>query len=451
MQLRDLLPLAMGNLMRARGRVALTGIGVAIGTAALVILVALGAGMRRLSTEFTSGSPLTEIHFNPRADYRIVEGAEIDGLASEMPPSRCRYLGDGEPVVDAALRHRIADLPGVSWVAVYEMLLGTADIAYAHLRGQAGIRGVTPELLEQLELEAARGTLELRSGEAVVGAEFAASLYDPRRNAAAQAGGALLRPAAPPPDLLGELLTLTLTTLGRDGELLHRTVRVRVVGVLAPRGWAHDQMVYLAEHDVVTFNHWMHGHRAGARRDPARQGYTGVVVKADDLQSVVGVEEALQEMGFGLYTERRQLEEWASFFTGLQLFLGGIGAISLLVAAFGISNTMLMAIHERTREIGLMKAIGASNRAVVAVFLTESAGIGLVGGLAGVVVGGVILGAMSLGGHVAIAGLPTAGVVLPLWLPAFAVLFACVIGTLSGALPARRAARLAPLTALKTE
>jgi len=451
MHLHDLLPLAMGNLKRARGRVALTGIGVAIGTAALVILVSLGAGMRRLGTEFTSGSPLTEIHFNPRADYRIVEGAEIDGLASEMPPSRCGWAGDGEPFVDEALRRRIAALPGVSWVAVYEMLLGTADVAYAHLRGQAGVRGVTPELLGKMELDAAQGTLELRSGEAVVGAEFAASLYDPRRHAATQAGAGLLRPVPPPPDLLGELLSLTFTTLGRDGQVLQRTVRVRVVGVLAPRGWAHDQMLYLAEHDVVTFNHWMHGHRAGTRRDPARQGYTGVVIKVDDLQSVVGVEEALQEMGFGLYTERRQLEEWSSFFTALQVFLGGIGAISLLVAAFGISNTMLMAIHERTQEIGLMKAIGASNRAVVAVFLTESAGIGLLGGVAGVAVGVGVVGAMGLGGRVSIAGLPTAGTVLPLWLPVFAVLFACGIGTLSGALPARRAARLAPLVALKTE
>lgn len=112
---------------------------------------------------------------------------------------------------------------------------------------------------------------------------------------------------------------------------------------------------------------------------------------------------------------------------------------------------MLMAIHERTQEIGLMKAIGASNRAVVAVFLTESAGIGLLGGVAGVAVGVGVVGAMGLGGRVSIAGLPTAGTVLPLWLPVFAVLFACGIGTLSGALPARRAARLAPLVALKTE
>ncbi len=452
MGLRDVLLLAMSNLRRTRSRVLLTALGVLIGTASLVVLVSLGAGLQRLSTEFTSGSPLTEIHMNPHTRYRMVQGAELDGLAAEVPPSRCGSRIEDLPVVDTAMRAEFAGLPGVSWVAVYETLLGTAEIEYGSLRGYGSIRGGSSSLLTQLGLEAAQGSLALERGTAVVGADFAASLFDPaqRRADTGSRPGAVVTSVSPP-DLLGKRLLLRLTTLGSDGELIENTIRIRVVGVLAPKGWLYDQGIFLSERDVVALNTWMHGGRAGLRRDPGRQGYTGVVIKAVDLPSVVAIEEALHARGFPVYTERKQLEEWMDFFTVLQLFLGGIGAISLFVAAFGTSNTMLMAIHERTQEIGLMKAIGASNRAVRLIFLAESAGIGCLGGVGGALVGLLFSLLLSLGGSIQIAGLPAAGVYTPPWLLGFAVLFAGVVGVISGTYPAHRAAKLVPIVALKCE
>ncbi len=444
----DLLPLVVSNLRRMKGRVLLTALGVVIGTAALLVLISLGAGLQRLSSEFTSGSDLTEIHLNMHTRYRIVQGAELAGMASEAPPSRCGSPLDDQPVVDEPMREQFAALPGVKEVAVYETLLGSAEIEYGKLRGSSVIRGVEPALFPQLGLQAERGTLALNRGEAVVGAAFAAALYDPaERNPDARREAA----ESAPPDLLGEPLTLRLSTLDVDGALIERSVRVRVVGVLAPRGWRYDDGLFLLERDVVELNNWMHARRAGQRRDPARQGYTGVVIQAQDLESTLQVEESLHALGFPVYTERQQLEEWTAFFGALQLFLGGIGAISLLVAAFGISNTMLMAIHERTQEIGLMKAIGATNRAVIAIFLAESAGIGLLGGLGGALVGSGINLLLGLGGTIRLAGLPTAASYTPPWLPPFSVLFAGLVGVLSGSYPARHAARLVPIVALKHE
>jgi putative ABC transport system permease protein len=443
----DLVRLVWGNLRRMKGRVALTAVGVVIGTTSLVVLVSLGAGLQRLSTDFTSGSPLTEIHLNPHTHYRIVQGAELAGMVSDAPATRCGSRMDDLPVVDSAMRDRFAALPGVSWVGVYETLLGTSDIIYGNLRGYAIARGVELDLFRRLDLEVARGTTDMQRGEVVIGAGFAASLFDPVQRARGLPAGQ----GAPPPDLLGERLTLQLTTLSADGTLVQRSIHVRVVGVLAPKGWMYDEGLFLPERDVIELNNWIHARRAGQRRDPARQGYTGVVVKVGDLSEVAAVEEALYALGFPVYTERRQLEEWASFFTTLQVFLGGIGAISLLVAAFGIANTMGMAVHERTREIGLMKALGASNRAVLAVFLTESAGIGVAGGLGGIALGFGLILLLNLRGSTGIAGLPAAKAVAPLWLPFFAVLFAGFIGVLSGTYPARRAAGLVPLVALKFE
>ncbi len=447
MNLGDLLPLAWSNLRRMRGRVVLTALGVLIGTASLVILISLGAGLERLSTDFTSGSPLTEIHLNPHTRYRIVEGAELAGMTSDVPPTRCGSILDNMPVVDAPMRDRFAALPGVSWVAVYESLLGTSEVMVGKLRGFAAAHGIEPDLFAQLGLEIASGTSEMHRGEVVIGAGFSAALYDP----AERARGIQTDSGVAAPDLLGEMLTLQLTTVAADGTLIQKSFRFRVIGVLAPKGWMYDEALYMPERDVIELNSWMHGRRAGQRRDPARQGYSGVVLKVGDLADVVAVEEGLRELGFPVYTERQQLEEWSSFFTALQIFLGGMGTISLLVAAFGISNTMGMAVHERTQEIGLMKALGAPNRAVVTIFLAESAGIGLVGGLGGVASGlGVVL-LLNLRGSTSIAGLPAAAAVVPIWLPLSAFLFAGLVGVLSGTYPARRAASLVPIVALKYE
>ncbi len=148
-----------------------------------------------------------------------------------------------------------------------------------------------------------------------------------------------------------------------------------------------------------------------------------------------------------------------SFYVILQVIFGGVGAIALLVAAIGIANTMAMAILERTREIGLMKAIGATNRDVLSIFLGEAAGIGFIGGLGGVVLGwsaGQIINVLAmayLAGQSAETGAPPPSVAVytPVWLPVFTLVFATVIGLLSGLYPALRAATLIPVNALKYE
>jgi putative ABC transport system permease protein len=155
------------------------------------------------------------------------------------------------------------------------------------------------------------------------------------------------------------------------------------------------------------------------------------------------------------------LGEINQFFVVVQAILGGIGAVALLVAAFGIANTMTMAIYERTREIGLMKAIGATNQDVMSVFLAEAGGIGFLGGLGGVL---LALGLNAVINLLAQMLLPQGGGIFgsqqgesfslaytPLWLPIFAITFATLIGIGSGIYPAIRAAALNPIQALKYE
>jgi putative ABC transport system permease protein len=147
-----------------------------------------------------------------------------------------------------------------------------------------------------------------------------------------------------------------------------------------------------------------------------------------------------------------------SFYKVLQVVFGGVGAIALLVAAIGIANTMTMSILERTREIGLMKAVGATNRDVLAIFLGEAAGIGFLGGLGGVIIGWLagqglnVIAIVYLASRAGQGGAPpSVAVYTPAWLPLFALIFSTIIGMISGLYPALRAATMIPVMALKYE
>jgi putative ABC transport system permease protein len=259
-----------------------------------------------------------------------------------------------------------------------------------------------------------------------------------------------------PPDLYDQTIQLVLIKWDPvDGTEIRKTVKLKIVGVLEETRGESDWSVYIPLDDLTKYNEWAMGRRINRNRD----GYNQVTVKVENVDQVLGISEQITQLGYQAYTPQSFVEGINSFFLILQVIFGGVGAIALLVAAIGIANTMAMAILERTREIGLMKAIGATNRDVLSIFLGEAAGIGFVGGVGGVVLGwsaGQIINVLAvayLAGQAAQQGSPppTSAVTTPLWLPVFAIIFSTLIGLLSGLYPALRAATMVPVTALKYE
>ena len=158
---------------------------------------------------------------------------------------------------------------------------------------------------------------------------------------------------------------------------------------------------------------------------------------------------------FSISSSQNLLDTVSSMLESTSLFLFGIAAISLLVGAIGIANTMFMSILERTRQIGILKALGTTNFEIMKLFLSESAILGLSGGVFGVLLGFVASGVISsLGIQIASAGARGGGTFSALITPdlvIFALGFSMLIGIVSGVIPARRASKLQPTTALRYE
>ena len=447
MKTLDLVRLILGNLSRRKARVALTAIGVVIGTAAVVILVSLAIGLQRNANEQLYGiGDLTQIQVSPA--YEMMEGGMVvqgvggggGGMGIPGEPQPARLL------TNSAL-DEIRGIPGVASVIPREYLMTGVLVKYQKLEGGVSIIGVdTPDLAE-LGLEATEGTTELGRGTVVIGGMVPNNFYDPR-----------IRPGQeppPPPQLYGQQIQVTVLKWDSQGNEIRKNFSLRVAGVLKETRGESDWTVYFPLEQVKALNEWSMGRRINYNKD----GYGQVVVKVQDVEQVLDISEQITDMGFQAFTPQSFVQGINNFYVILQFIFGGVGAIALLVAAIGIANTMAMSILERTREIGLMKAVGATNRDVLAIFLGEAAGIGFIGGFGGVIIGWLAGQAINVIAIVYLANQagqqggipPSVAVYTPFWLPLFALIFSTIIGMISGLYPALRAATMIPVMALKYE
>ena len=437
----DLISIIIDNLGRRKTRVALTAVGVIIGTAAIVVLVSLAIGLQKNATQQLYGiGNLTQIDVYPNYEEVMMSSPYGGGGG-----------GYGVPSVQTLITNdtidQLSSIPGVVSVVPRDYIQGGSVIKVNRLETYAGIIGVGTEDLSYLGVDLQGGDYALDKGLAIIGSMIPSQFYNPQWRPGQE--------PPTPPDLLGQTVKLDLIKYDQEGNEIRKSLPIRIGGILQEAKGEADYSVYMSLDDVTKFNEWILGRRINRNRD----GYNQLVVNVESVDQVLDISDQISQLGYQAFTPQSYVQGINSFFLILQVIFGGVGAIALLVAAIGIANTMAMAILERTREIGLMKAVGATNRDVLSIFLGEAAGIGFIGGLGGILLGwsaGQVINVLALSylaGQSAQQGgpPPSTAVITPLWLPIFALIFATLIGILSGLYPALRAATMVPVTALKYE
>ena len=397
MKARDLLNLAASALLRARRRTLLSLSGVAIGTAAVLLLTALGEGARVYVEQQFS---LLGSNF-----VAVVPGrAETQGAL----PGAGRAPND--LTIDDALALKM-EIPGITYLA--PLAVGNDTVSYRERSRQISLFGSTKDMQVIRDVKLTEG-------------EFLPEMPWDRGAPVAVLGAKVAKELFPNMSPLGAPL--------RVGDW-----RMRVIGVLEAKG-THmgmdmDEVVFAPVATVMQMFDQTTLFRIAMHVSPQ-------VVPAEVGDEIVRLlAERHGEEDVTIMTQDAVMGSLNAILGVLTLALTGIAAISLTVAGIGIMNVMLVSVSERTGEIGLMKAVGARPRQVLALFVTEAALLASAGGLVGIILGE---GAVRVTAFL----YPAFPAQTPGWAIAAAVLVAFLVGVVFGVLPARRAVRLDPVVAL---
>jgi putative ABC transport system permease protein len=453
MRLADTLHLALRNLREAKLRTALTSLGVAIGIASLVGMVSFGVAMQ----DQVLGNLLRSGVFDSITVTAAQRAGGQRGRRGGNPTDRvrgaldsARQAGPRVPLDDAALK-TFAAIPDVR--EVFPDVRVPVEVSYGDFSEFTGATGVPMSARGQgvfQRISFGQFFANETDDSCLLSLEFATRVTDGK-----------------PESLVGKNVTFGYAAAsapgasetGVPGVNLQRSERpFRVVGIVerqagpSPGGAMFAAvMIPLAkarEMGVADLS----GPQALLRHLSDQRVYTTVTVKVNRAQDTEAVEKKIKDLGFNAFSIADLLESQKKAFILLDLLLGLVGSIALTVASLGIVNTMVMSILERTREIGVMKAIGGGDADVRKIFLVEASLIGLLGGVFGIALGWTVGRVINVGAnyYLQTQGVPPANLFLiPWWLLAGAMGFALLVSLVAGSFPAMRAARLDPIQALR--
>ena len=460
MKIPDLTELALRNLRESLLRNSLTTVGISVGVASLVAMLSLGIGLQQMASRRLVKSGLFDT-------IVVTSRRELRGMGREE--ERTGPAPGESRVLDEAARTEIERMPNVA--EAYPDIRFATELRFEDKPHLTMVSALPESAKTNDAFDGMQGSFfsSNAAAEAVLQKSFAEELLGktPALGAAEPSVSDLAKP------LLGKELTMryaqratssaapaaTDDISGAAYSVVSREQKLKIVGVadLDPesmRGPTRAKVflpLKLAES--------LHVMQPTDLREIARAAsdqpvYSSISVRVKNPAQIQGVEDAIKKMGFTAFSILDASRGLRQFFAVLYAFLGIFGSLALMVASIGIVNTLVMAILERRREIGIMKAIGASDGDVKKLFFAEAGAMGILGGLVGVALGWTIGEVINLGTNVYLKrqSLPPEHFwSVPWWLVGGAILFAFVVSMVSGLYPAGRAARLDPVQALRYE
>lgn len=456
MRIIDLLRMSSSNLFRRKLRTLLTILGVIIGTASIVVMVSLGLGLNKSTMEeIENNGGLTTINV-----YANENGYYDGSMNAGEQGGEIKRLND--EVVQI-----IKEIPGVSIASpVLQISVLARQGAY---ESYLNLQGMSIDALEKLDIPLAQGRLPEEGNqelELVFGNRCLSDFYNSKTGSYPYYETGEL----PSVDLINKPLFVIFDmdayyqsqSPHEDGTVIQPPKKYLIHGCGVVEGDAdtYNNFSWNIYCDVealktqvkrVFKNKPIPGQPTTKSGKPYKElFYNSIYVQVENMSDVKEVQTAINEMGYQAESNIEWLESMQKQYASIQAVLGGIGAVSLFVAAIGIANTMMMSIYERTKEIGVIKVLGCALSNIRTMFLMEAAFIGFIGGLAGVILSYTISAVIN---HLALKMMASQSSVsyIPTWLAAAALGFAVLVGMVAGFFPALRAMKLSPLAAIRTE
>ncbi|MEG1524752.1 MAG: ABC transporter permease [Clostridia bacterium] len=437
MKTGDLFAMAFLNLWRRKLRAFLTVLGMVIGVSSIVVMVSLGIGIREATIESFAGTgSLTTIRVDKWSN-----SSNANGMG-----------GSKEKVLNKKSLKEIQSIPGVSVVMPMVTIYGV--LKSGKYATDASILGVEADIAEQFGFTLSEGKLPNgkrgNSYEMVLGSWTLKNFYNPDNYQPA------MDKNGNPKVTMESRIQLTFdynniyknmaVMIGADGTEVPPKAKgafyqIKPVGTMDS---GNNDFSYYCLMEMSALERLAKDNKDFVSFTQGK--YDSVMVKCTAIENVKAVKTAIEEMGYGTSSALDAVEMAEKSTERTQYLLGAIGGVALLVAAIGITNTMMMSIFERTKEIGIIKVLGCRMKNIAALFLCESAYIGLFGGALGLGISFTI--SLLLNKLLVDSGLKS---IIPVYLAFGAVGFSILIALLAGLYPAIRAMKLSPLAAIRNE
>lgn len=437
MKLRDMTELAVRNLREAIFRNSLTTLGVAVGVASLVAMLSLGVGLQNLaSSRLTKSGLFDTVFVTPKLNMR---GGGPPSAAVQQSETR---------LLDEDARHEISKLPNV--IEVFPQIRFPTEVRFADKPYPTVVAGMPLSSKLSGAFDGMKGNFFSgeNADEAILQIEFAKDLSKDTDS------------------LVGKSLAIRYAERQQLGDssggfsIVPKEKELRIIGVVETEpasgfgGYGNGRLLI-----PIGVAQSLRAAQVNDLRDVVRGGsskptYASLTVRAKTTANVDEIEAAVKKMGFGAFSLLDASKGLKLFFRVLDLLLGLFASLALAVATLGIVNTLVMAILERRREIGVLKALGAADSDVKKLFFVEAGVMGLLGGIAGVVFGWFIGRTLAFATNIYLKRqeLPSVEISsVPLWLVLFGIGFAVAVSLVAGLYPASRAAKLNPVEALRYE
>jgi putative ABC transport system permease protein len=453
MKPRDLTDLALRNLRESILRNALTTLGVAVGVASLVAMLSLGVGLQQLAAKRLSQSGLFDtIIVTPKNAFRGM-GRPQREPESDKPPR----------VLDDAARKEMENLANV--IEVYPQVRFFTEIRFNNKPYATVVAGMPDSSKNSGSFDGMQGSFfsSATANEAILQIEFAKDLSD---KPASLIGQELVlryaeRQSLPSAAANTDPSTNSPDTSGGGFSVVPKELRLKIVGVVETEpaagygGYGNARLLM----PLATAS-TLRAAQVNDLRDIVRDSnagkttYASLSVRANSPSQVDALETSIKKMGFNAFSLLDASKSLRTFFTVFDSLLGIFGCLALAVATLGIVNTLVMAILERRREIGVLKALGAADSDVQQLFFIEAGVMGFFGGVFGVLFGWLLGRAVTFGTNVYLARQNLNPIELssvPWWLVVSALFFGILVSLAAGLYPASRAAKLNPVDALRYE